>query len=107
MTKGFAHIFQKNLQGIQHLSHKWDALKQRIIEVLSENRLSIINDIDLLDAANRKAFNFLTSELEHPTISIATAGTTSSGKSSVVNLLCGHVIMPTQTQEISSGVVTN
>ena len=41
-----------------------------------------------------------------PTITIATTGTTSSGKSTLVNLLCGAEIVPMAVAEMSAGVVT-
>ncbi len=44
--------------------------------------------------------------LENPTLILATTGTTSSGKSSLVNLLCGAELMPRAVQEMSAGVVT-
>ena len=45
-------------------------------------------------------------ELAHPTLILATTGTTSSGKSTLVNLLCGAEILPVAVQEMSAGVVT-
>ncbi|MDJ0901769.1 MAG: dynamin family protein [Xenococcus sp. MO_188.B8] len=43
--------------------------------------------------------------LDHPTLILATTGTTSSGKSTLINLLCGAEIVPTAVQEMSAGVV--
>ena len=48
----------------------------------------------------------LRESLAHPTLILATTGTTSSGKSTLVNLLCGAEIMPVAVQEMSAGVVT-
>ncbi len=42
---------------------------------------------------------------EHQTISIAVTGTTSSGKSTVVNLLCGHEIMPVSAGEMTRALL--
>ena len=44
--------------------------------------------------------------MAHPTLILATTGTTSSGKSTLVNLLCGAEILPVAVQEMSAGVVT-
>lgn len=48
----------------------------------------------------------LCDRLENPTLILATTGTTSSGKSTLVNLLCGAEIMPVAVQEMSAGIVT-
>jgi predicted GTPase len=53
-----------------------------------------------------QAIDSLCYRLENPTLILATTGTTSSGKSTLVNLLCGAKIMPVAVQEMSAGVVT-
>ena len=53
-----------------------------------------------------KGVDTLCESLAHPTLVLATTGTTSSGKSTLVNLLCGAEIMPVAVQEMSAGVVT-
>ena len=45
-------------------------------------------------------------ELRNPTLTIATTGTTSSGKSTLINLLCGAEIVPMAVSEMSAGAVT-
>jgi hypothetical protein len=54
----------------------------------------------------RKAHQEATQRLAHPTLSIATIGTTSSGKSTVVNSLMGRRIAPIEAGEMSGGVLT-
>ncbi|WP_339390430.1 dynamin family protein [Crocosphaera watsonii] len=44
--------------------------------------------------------------MRHPTLILATTGTTSSGKSTLVNFLCGADIVPTAVSEMSAGAVT-
>lgn len=44
--------------------------------------------------------------LEHPSFRIATIGTTSSGKSTIVNALIGRRIAPIEAGEMSGGVLT-
>ena len=44
--------------------------------------------------------------MRHPTLILATTGTTSSGKSNLVNFLCGADIVPTAVSEMSAGAVT-
>ena len=52
------------------------------------------------------ALNQLIYELQNPTLTLATTGTTSSGKSTLVNLLCGAEIVPVAVSEMSAGAVT-
>jgi ribosome biogenesis GTPase A len=52
------------------------------------------------------AINKLVDELRNPTLTLATTGTTSSGKSTLVNLLCGAEIVPVAVSEMSAGAVT-
>lgn len=56
------------------------------------------------DFAN--AVDKILTALETPTLTLATTGTTSSGKSTLVNLLCGADIMPRMAGEMSAGIVT-
>ena len=44
-------------------------------------------------------------DLKRPTLRLAYVGATSSGKSTVVNALTGHRIMPMETGEMSAGIV--
>ena len=53
-----------------------------------------------------KAFARLLDSLYHPELVLAAAGTTSSGKSALVNLLCGAEVMPVAFDEMSAGVVS-
>ncbi len=53
-----------------------------------------------------QAVNKILTALKTPTLTLATTGTTSSGKSTLVNLLCGADIMPRMAGEMSAGIVT-
>ena len=44
-------------------------------------------------------------KLEHPTLQLAIIGTTSSGKSTIVNALAGRTIAPMNSEEMSAGVL--
>jgi hypothetical protein len=59
-----------------------------------------------MDQDFQAALDKLHQGLVAPELCIATTGTTSSGKSSIVNLLAGAVIMPVEEREMSAGVVT-
>lgn len=52
------------------------------------------------------ALSTLIDELRYPTLILATTGTTSSGKSTLVNMLCGAEIVPVAVSEMSAGSVT-
>ncbi len=54
----------------------------------------------------KRAYNEAQARLAEPTLSIATIGTTSSGKSTIVNALVGRRIAPIEAGEMSGGVLT-
>ncbi len=105
-SRGLEHIFQSKKMQAELFVENWGIIKEQIIESFGKERTSIIDAAEALDEANVKAYEKLVRKLESPTVSIATTGTTSSGKSTVVNMLCGHEIMPVSTGEMSAGVVT-
>lgn len=51
-------------------------------------------------------FNESKARMDKPCFSIATLGTTSSGKSTLVNAIIGHQLAPMESAEMSSGVLT-
>ena len=53
----------------------------------------------------RTAYQEADHRLAHPQLSIATIGTTSSGKSTLVNAITGRWLAPMETGEMSAGVV--
>lgn len=105
-SDGLERIFQSKKEQVDQFITKWEHIKNQIIENFSEERTVIFEELDALDEANQMAYKKMVEKLECPTISIATTGTTSSGKSTVVNMLCGHEIMPVLATEMSAGVVT-
>jgi replication fork clamp-binding protein CrfC len=54
----------------------------------------------------RQAHETATQRLINPSLSIATFGTTSSGKSTIVNALMGRRIAPIEVGKMSGGVLT-
>lgn len=82
---------------------------EKIYNELPENYEADIDpelQIAFLTNKLNEAVKTLCDGLENPTLILATTGTTSSGKSSLVNLLCGAELMPRAVQEMSAGVVT-
>jgi GTPase Era involved in 16S rRNA processing len=85
------------------LAGYWDNFKTEIIQHLPESYHAEIHE---LSSNLEKALEKLIDELRHPTLILATTGTTSSGKSTLVNFLCGADIVPTAVSEMSAGAVT-
>ncbi|MHC5774679.1 dynamin family protein [Nostoc sp.] len=63
-------------------------------------------EMQQLSSKLEEALSKLVDELHNPTLTLATTGTTSSGKSTLVNLLCGAEIVPVAVSEMSAGAVT-
>lgn len=84
----------------------WRALVDEAVAVLGDKavqhpRLALQTHSHKADAA----LAALAAEVDAPVITLAVAGTTSSGKSSLVNFLCGAEYVPVSVQEMSAGVV--
>ncbi len=103
MTKKTYEVFQAVENKAMILGGYWDNFKNEIISELPE---SYHAEIDELSNNLKTALESLIDELRHPTLILATTGTTSSGKSTLVNLLCGADIVPTAVSEMSAGAVT-
>ncbi len=82
----------------------WNEFHQEITQHLPEQPYH--HTIQTLSTKLEEAFSALLNELRNPTLTLATTGTTSSGKSTLVNLLCGAEIVPVAVAEMSAGVVT-
>jgi hypothetical protein len=73
--------------------------------LLEEGRVRDREELASLVHTLTVAHDSLLHELDHPRVILATTGTTSGGKSSVVNFICGAEIMPVAIQQMSAGVV--
>ncbi|NCQ69834.1 MAG: GTPase [Microcystis aeruginosa W13-15] len=96
-------VFQAVENKANLLAGYWGDFKTEIIQHLPE---SYHGEIHELSSNLEKALEVLINELRHPTLILATTGTTSSGKSTLVNLLCGADIVPMAQREMSAGTVT-
>jgi predicted GTPase len=85
------------------LAQYWNNFHTEISQHLPE---SYQPEIQELSNNLEKALTQLIYELQNPTLTLATTGTTSSGKSTLVNLLCGAEIVPVAVSEMSAGAVT-
>ena len=97
----FSHITEKANQ----IEEQWSVVFQGICNAGADYPHIDVQHFNELNAQMNEALQQLRDDLENPTLILATTGTTSSGKSTIVNLLCGADLMPRMAQEMSAGVV--
>ncbi len=110
-------ILDNKYQQIQKHYDDWLSIQIQIKKLLEQQaeqskskdaRSQILHDTERVtkqDLLLQESITTFKHEIDNPLITIATSGTTSSGKSSLVNLLCGAPIMPVAVQEMSAGTV--
>lgn len=78
------------------------------VSQLVNSSSNIFNDEGIQTHINefQQVYEEAVRRLEKPTFRIATIGTTSSGKSTIVNALIGRRIAPIESGEMSAGVLT-
>lgn len=96
-------VFQSVESKANFVSAFWHRFKTEIIQHLPH---SYHDEIYQLSQNLQKALDILIDELRNPVLVLATTGTTSSGKSTLVNFLCGADVLPTAVGEMSAGSVT-
>ena len=100
-----ANIFNHLTEHAKQIEQNWSALFQNICVASNDYPHLDIQRFEELNTKFHAALQRLHSDLESPTLILATTGTTSSGKSAIVNLLCGAELMPVALQEMNAGVV--
>lgn len=82
-------------------------MKDIVENVYNANTKAFKGNKDLAKSYKELASRISTSieRLKRPTLSIATVGTTSAGKSTIVNALAGRTIAPMESEEMSAGVL--
>ncbi|NEO57606.1 MAG: GTPase [Okeania sp. SIO3B5] len=103
MSNPVYKIFEDVEDRAKLLARSWENFYMEISQHLPETYQPKMNE---LSNNLEKALEKLLGELRNPTLTIATTGTTSSGKSTLVNFLCGAEIVPMAVSEMSAGVVT-
>lgn len=98
MSQKSYEVFQSVENKATLLTGYWDNFKTEIIRHLPE---SYHAEIEELSSNLKTALEILIDELRYPTLILATTGTTSSGKSTLINFLCGADIVPTAVSEMS------
>jgi hypothetical protein len=102
MSDDVNEIFNEKHNQVNDFLKQWIKLYESIKELLGNQECENLSD---LDRSLRERVITFHKELDQPKVTLATAGTTSSGKSSLVNLLCGAEIMPVSNEEMSAGIV--
>jgi predicted GTPase len=103
MSNSVYKVFEEIEFKAKLLAQYWNNFHTEISQHLPE---SYQPEIQELSNNLEKALTQLIYELQNPTLTLATTGTTSSGKSTLVNLLCGAEIVPVAVSEMSAGAVT-
>ena len=103
MSSDLYKVFENVELQAKVLSNYWNNFYSEISQHLPD---SYQTEMQELSGKLVKALDDLIGELHTPTLTLATTGTTSSGKSTLVNLLCGAEIVPVAVSEMSAGVVT-
>ncbi len=99
-----ADVLQERLIHFKGFRDEWESFLGELIDVLGEVAVAKLKlDADQTELA--EALATFADEVAAPTIVIAVVGTTSAGKSSLVNFLCGADVTPVAAQEMSAGVV--
>jgi len=103
MSNQVYQVFEEIEFKAKLLAQYWDNFYTEISQYLPETYQP-----EMLDLSRNleNALSKLVDELRNPTLILATTGTTSSGKSTLVNLLCGIEIVPVAVSEMSAGAVT-
>ncbi len=99
------NIFSDLAELAKQIEQHWTIVYQGICTAIVDYPHLDTEHFNQLNDKLQNALQRLHHELENPTLILATTGTTSSGKSTIVNLLCGADIMPRMAQEMSAGVV--
>ena len=99
------NIFSKLTDHAKQIESHWANVFQGICQASDDHPHIDQARFKTLSDTFNTALQRLHCDLQSPTLILATTGTTSSGKSTIVNLLCGADLMPRMAQEMSAGVV--
>lgn len=99
MPKNIQDILLNSRKRLTDIFDKTNRLRESYPEMFSDDELKESFDLfenEYIESCKR---------LDRPALSIATLGTTSSGKSTIVNALIGRRIAPIEASEMSGGVL--
>ena len=105
MTQLLDKILDAKQQQVHNYHTRWVELQGQLEQLLTETATEERALLQQFTDSLQQAIQHFCHELHYPHITLAATGTTSGGKSSLVNLLCGAEIMPVAVLEMSAGTV--
>jgi hypothetical protein len=105
MARTLTELLNAKLQEAETYEDRSLALQRDVLTLLKSDEAADCQSISQTFEDLRETIRVFKFEITNPRITLATTGTTSGGKSSLVNLLCGANIMPVAVQEMSAGTV--
>lgn len=85
----------------------WDIFRDDVQQCLDRSSDGTVHpELAVITDSLHLALTDLLEKLRNPVLTLATTGTTSGGKSTIVNFLCGAKILPVDIHEITAGVTT-
>ena len=105
MTMSVAERMEAKAQEVDVFSAEWGGLMEEVRQALGDKVPDLVSSLASEAEKLEQACVAVRKAVEEPRMVLATTGTTSGGKSTLVNFLCGAEIMPVATQEMSAGVV--
>jgi len=105
MTSSFRSVVEDKRTQVAAYALGWHDLIAAVQSALNEAGAPCNEIWSARQSAFKATTAHLQRALERPEVILATTGTTSGGKSTVVNFLCGAELTPMAVQEMSAGVV--
>lgn len=105
MSHALMDTLNAKVQQVDAYEKRWLKLEETMLEMLGNGEGDERHSVALAYDNMQQAIQAFRHEVQNPRVTLATTGTTSGGKSSLVNLLCGGEIMPVAVQEMSVGTV--
>lgn len=105
MTASLSELFTGKIRQVEEFEAECGAVIAEVTTLLDESETEAIEEVKEVGDKLFEAAATFKKALDTPTITLATTGTTSGGKSTLVNMLCGAEIMPVDAQEMSAGTV--
>src|SRR5438270_10174488 len=105
MARALTDLLNAKFQEVETYEARWLNLQDQVLELLGNDETEDRQSISQAFQKMQEGIRVFKNEIKNPRITLATTGTTSGGKSSLVNLLCGAAIMPVAVQEMSAGTV--
>lgn len=105
-TKGL-EIFSTVQNAVEHFGQQWKVVCSEVHDALTKDNIDHkrLKELNNFDIDTQQACKDFSTSLDSPLLSIAATGTTSSGKSTLLNFIAGVELLPCGVQEVSAGSV--